>query len=135
MEIATLMYKRDFEHATKEKNRNRIFESTESATNEQKKNLKPKSRTTIQILVLCVCMASEVNEKGGRKRRELEKENRKGACEVKKKQEVSQREMVLEVMAVRNIVGLELTGGEIPKRNQINESEQRPEFKPVCIET
>ena len=68
LEIVTLMYKRDFEHATKEKNRNRIFESTESATNEQKKNLKPKSRTTIQILVLCVCMASEVNEKGDRKR-------------------------------------------------------------------
>ena len=36
LEIVTLMYKRDFEHATKEKNRNRIFESTESATNEQK---------------------------------------------------------------------------------------------------
>ena len=101
----------------------------------RRENLKPKSRTTIQILVLCVCMASEVNEKGGRKRRELEKESRKGACVMKEKQEVSQREMVLEVMAVRNIVGLELTGGEIPKRNQINESEQRPEFKPVCIET
>ena len=39
LEIATLMYKRDFEHATKEKNRDRIFESTESATNEQKKKL------------------------------------------------------------------------------------------------
>ena len=48
--------------------------------------------------------------------RELEKESREGACVVKKKQEVSQREMVLEVMAVRNIVGLELTGGGIPKK-------------------